>query len=108
MFNVVTGRDGEPQAVLVRAVSPARGIDGGPAAAAGPGKLCRVFGITRTQHNGVDLTASDQLYLAPGQRVSSERVACGPRVGVDYAGEWAPAALRFWIDGHPAVSRQRA
>jgi DNA-3-methyladenine glycosylase len=106
MFNVVAGRDGEPQAVLVRAVSLAGGT--GPRAAAGPGKLCRVFGITRARHNGIDLTASDELYMGPGQRVAAERVACGPRIGVDYAGEWAPAALRFWIDGHPAVSRQRA
>src|SRR5262245_40154159 len=33
MFNVVTGRDGEGQAVLVRAAFPARGIAGGDRAA---------------------------------------------------------------------------
>jgi DNA-3-methyladenine glycosylase len=107
MFNVVTGRDGEGQAVLVRAALPARGIDGGPGAAAGPGKLCRAFGISRARHHGVDLTASSDLFLAPGARVATERVARGPRVGVDYAGEWAAAPLRFWLDGHPAVSRAR-
>lgn len=107
MFNIVTGRDGEPQAVLVRAVHPRRGIDGGPGSARGPGKLCRALGITRARHNGIDLTESAQLFVAPGSRVAPERVARGPRVGIDYAGEWAPAPLRFWVDGHPAVSRSR-
>jgi DNA-3-methyladenine glycosylase len=107
MFNIVTGRDGEGQAVLVRAIDPARGIDGGSGAAAGPGKLCRALGITRARHHGIDLTASPELFLARGARVASERVARGPRVGIDYAGEWAPAPLRFWVDGHPAVSRSR-
>ncbi|HKE19719.1 MAG TPA: DNA-3-methyladenine glycosylase [Kofleriaceae bacterium] len=107
MFNIVTGREGEGQAVLVRAIDPARGIDGGKRAATGPGKLCRALGITRARHNGVDLTASADLFLARGARVASERVARGPRVGIDYAGEWAPAPLRFWVAGHPAVSRAR-
>lgn len=106
MFNVVTGAAGSAQAVLVRALEPARGLDGGAAAARGPGKLTRALGISR-HHNGTDLVRSDALYLAPGSRVAPERVACGPRIGVDYAGEWARAPLRFWIDGHPAVSRAR-
>jgi DNA-3-methyladenine glycosylase len=107
MFNIVTGRDGEGQAVLVRAIDPARGIDGGPTAARGPGKLCRALGITRARHHGIDLTASADLFLTSGARVAADRVARGPRVGIDYAAEWAPAPLRFWIDGHPAVSRAR-
>jgi DNA-3-methyladenine glycosylase len=105
MFNVVTGRDGEGQAVLVRAAFPSRGIQGGPGAAAGPGKLCRAFGISRARHHGVDLTTSPGLFLAGGERVAPERIARGPRIGIDYAGEWAAAPLRFWVDGHPAVSR---
>jgi len=107
MFNVVTGRDGEPGAVLVRAVDPARGIAGGSGSATGPGKLCRALGISRARHHGVDLTASRGLFLAAGERVAPDRIARGPRVGIDYAGEWAPAPLRFWVDGHPAVSRAR-
>ncbi len=107
MFNVVTGKDGEAQAVLVRAALPARGIAGGERAATGPGKLCRAFGISRARHHGLDLTASDELYVSRGARVGARRIARGPRVGIDYAAEWAPAPLRFWLDGHPAVSRAR-
>lgn len=106
MFNVVTGPDGRAQAVLVRALEPARGVRGGAAAARGPGKLTRALGISR-RHNGTDLTRSADLFVAGGARVAPERIACGPRIGVDYAGTWASAPLRFWIDGHPSVSRTR-
>jgi DNA-3-methyladenine glycosylase len=106
MFNVVTGPDGRAEAVLVRALEPARGLTGGAAAARGPGKLTRALGISR-RHNGTDLVRSDDLFLAGGARVAPERIACGPRIGVDYAGDWAAAPLRFWIEGHPAVSRSR-
>lgn len=103
LFNVVAGRDGEAGAVLVRALAPARGVDDDPRVARGPGKLTRALGITRA-HTGIDLGASDSIYLERGKRVPADRVAVGPRVGVDYAGDWARAPLRFWIDGHPAVS----
>ncbi|HEU5058126.1 MAG TPA: DNA-3-methyladenine glycosylase [Kofleriaceae bacterium] len=106
MFNVVTGPEGRAEAVLVRALEPARGVAGGAAAARGPGKLTRALGISR-RHNGTDLVRSDDLFLAGGARVAPDRIACGPRIGVDYAGQWADAPLRFWIEGHPAVSRSR-
>ncbi len=106
LFNVVAGRDGEAGAVLVRALAPARGLDDDPKVARGPGKLTRALGITRA-HTGLDLGTSDEVYLERGRRIAPERVAVGPRVGVDYAGDWAGAPLRFWIDGHPAVSGKR-
>jgi DNA-3-methyladenine glycosylase len=105
MFNVVAGRDGEGAAVLVRAIEPIAGIAGGPLAGRGPGKLTRALGIDR-RHNGHDLVAGGALGIARGRRIESGRVACGRRVGVDYAGAWAAAPLRFWIDDHPAVSRR--
>lgn len=106
MFNVVTGPAGRAQAVLVRAVEPVRGIAGGAAAARGPGKLTRALGISR-HHNGTDLMRSPDIFVAPGPRVAPERIARGPRIGIDYAGDWAHAPLRFWLDGHPSVSRPR-
>ncbi len=106
LFNVVAGREGEPGAVLVRALAPARGLGDDARLARGPGKLTRALGITRA-HSGIDLGASDEVYLERGQRVSPNRLAVGPRIGVDYAGKWATAPLRFWIDGHPAVSGKR-
>jgi DNA-3-methyladenine glycosylase len=104
---VVTGPAGRAEAVLVRALEPARGIAGGAAAARGPGKLTRALGISRQRHNGTDLVRSADLFLAPGPPVARERIARGPRIGVDYAGDWAQAPLRFWLEGHPSVSRAR-
>jgi DNA-3-methyladenine glycosylase len=106
MFNVVAGVDGEAGAVLIRALEPVAGIDGGAGAARGPGKLTRALGITR-EHNGADLSADPRLYIAAGAPVAAERIAVGPRVGVDYAGAWIEAPLRFWVAGHPSVSRSR-
>ncbi len=103
MFNVVTGPAGRAEAVLVRALE----IAGDAAAARGPGKLTRALGISRRKHNGTDLVRSADLFVAPGPPVARERIARGPRIGVDYAGDWAQAPLRFWLDGHPSVSRPR-
>ena len=104
MFNVVADRAGRPSAVLVRAIEPVAGLGDDAAVGRGPGKLTRALGITRT-HSGVDLTTSRRLYIAAGAR--AREVEVGPRVGIDYAGAWAKAALRFWIPGSPAVSRGR-
>jgi DNA-3-methyladenine glycosylase len=105
MFNVVAGRDGEPGAVLVRAAEPVAGLPDDPALGSGPGKLCRALSIERSRDNGTDLTQLGSLYLARGPRPPAHAVAVGPRVGVDYAGDWASAPLRFWLEGSASVSR---
>lgn len=105
MFNVVSGQDGEPGAVLIRALEPGPGLESDPAIARGPGKLTRALDLSLAQ-NGVDLTRDERLFVAQGSGVSPERIAVGPRIGVDYAGDWAARPLRFWIAGHPAVSRE--
>jgi DNA-3-methyladenine glycosylase len=88
-FNVVTEPEHSPAAVLVRALEP---IDEESGATDGPGKLCRALGITRAQ-NGVDL-CGDQLWLEDrgGMR---PRIVATPRIGIDYAGEWAARPWRF-------------
>jgi len=106
MFNVVTGRDGDAGAVLVRAAAPLCGLPDEPAVARGPGKLTRALGLGRAQDR-VPLDG-DALFVARWRRVAPGQIATGPRVGVDYAGPWAARPLRFWIDGHPAVSRAPA
>ncbi len=65
--NVVTGADGDGQAVLIRAVDPVEGADemlrrrGRLPLADGPGKLCQAFGLDG-EDDGADLVArwSDQ------------------------------------------------
>jgi len=103
-FNAVTGREGRPAAVLVRGLEPVAGFDG-PVRLDGPGRLCRALDITGAQ-NGADLVTSGLRILdAPG--VPGRAAERGPRIGVDYAEEWAERPLRFWVRGSPGVSRGR-
>lgn len=99
MLNVVTGGVGEAQAVLLRAAEPLGGLE---LRMDGPGRLARAFGIGG-EHNGADLVASD-LFIAPGSPPA--RVSRTPRVGVDYAGAWAAAPLRFLDADSAHVSRR--
>jgi DNA-3-methyladenine glycosylase len=101
-FNAVTEPEGHASAVLVRAVSPIEGCDG---KTDGPGKLCRAMHITRT-HNRLDLTGA-HLFVEEGTPVTARKIERGPRIGVDYAGDWAHEPLRFWIRGDAHVSRKR-
>jgi DNA-3-methyladenine glycosylase len=108
LFNVVTGRQGQPQAVLIRALEPLSGMLNDMATARGPGKLTRALALDR-RHSGRDLTRpATALRILPGRRIQADAIATGGRIGVDYAGEWANAPLRFWIAGHPAVSGKPA
>ncbi len=99
MFNIVTGPAGEAQAVLIRAVEPVENIIG---ATDGPGKLTKVLGITRA-YNGLDLCDSS-LWLEPG-RMPAE-IVTATRIGVDYAGSWKDAPLRFYDAASSHVSRR--
>ena len=89
MFNIVAGKTGSGQAVLIRAAEP---LGGWKADLSGPGKLTRALKITRS-HNGQDLTG-DRLFLLrdPALRLKIRRTS---RIGVDYAKEWKDAKLRF-------------
>lgn len=107
LFNVVAAREGEPHAVLVRAVeleapdgSDAR-LEHAVGRGDGPGRLTRALGIDR-RFDGVDLT-SPPITLHDGPPPRS--IVVTPRVGVGYAGPWADAALRFVDADSDAVSR---
>jgi DNA-3-methyladenine glycosylase len=103
-FNAVTGREGRPAAVLVRGLEPVAGFDA-PVRLDGPARLCRGLEISGAQ-NGVDLVTSD-LSILDAAAVPGREVERGPRIGVDYAKEWALTPLRFWVRGSPGVSRER-
>ena len=100
MLNVVTWPEGQPAAGLRRAQEPLAGIVG---RTDGPGRLTRALGIDRSL-NGADL-CGDRLRIVAGEAVPAARVSLGPRVGVDYAGEWAARPWRFWDAQSLHVSR---
>jgi len=99
-FNAVCEPEHSPAAVLVRAVEPGPGIE---ARADGPGKLCRALHITRT-HNGLALTRRPLTIEDRGG--PKPKIAQTPRIGVDYAGEWAQRPWRFVDAESHALSRK--
>jgi DNA-3-methyladenine glycosylase len=100
--NVVTGRAGNAEAVLLRA---AEGPPGAPRLLAGPGKLCAALGIT-VGDSGRDLVGGRELVLFRRPRSRRPRIGLSPRIGVDYAGEAAAWPLRFFDLDSAAVSRR--
>lgn len=91
-LNVVTERQGFPAAVLIRAVEH---HDPSPVLIDGPGRVCRAFQVDR-HLNRWDLTVGEGLWLEDrGQRITDADVITAPRIGVDYAGEWAAKPWRF-------------
>ena len=100
MFNIVAGRVGDAQAVLIRAAEP---LDGWEVDLSGPGKLARGLEITRV-HNGLDLTEKE-LYVVT-RSANRPAIVKTRRIGVDYAGEWKDALLRFCDPNSAAVSKK--
>jgi DNA-3-methyladenine glycosylase len=105
-MNFVTESDGVAGAVLIRAAEPIAGFNGVPRPLTGPGKLCATLGIT-LRDKGRDLTRPgrrDALYVADDGLPPPRRVAA-PRIGVDYAGDWALRKLRYYVRDNPYVCK---
>jgi DNA-3-methyladenine glycosylase len=114
LFNVVTSVEGEPHAVLIRAVEPLVGREimelrrnmpaDKPAISSGPGSAAKALGIGRS-FNEKDLTGEEIWIEDHGIRYSPEEIAATPRVGVAYAGEDAALPWRFFVKGNKYVSK---
>ncbi len=85
LFNIVTGPENHPEAVLIR------GIEGAP----GPGRATKFLGITRA-YNRLPLTSESGLWIEDdGARPVYESL---PRVGIGYASPKDQARLwRFRV-----------
>lgn len=112
LFNVVSGKKDNPEAVLVRAIEPVEGIHlmvkrrGMPASANltnGPGKLTKAMGINTFDY-GHPLTEKP-LFISQG--FLPESISSGKRIGIDNSGEARDYPWRFWITGNRYVSRHQ-
>ncbi len=110
MFNVVTGTEGDPNAVLIRAILPDEGVDFIAERRSkrqvrprdwtnGPARICQALEIDQ-RLNGVDLTdPGSELIIEAGEPVADAFVITGPRVGIDSVPEpWRSKPWRWRID----------
>lgn len=110
-LNFVTEPEGEPAAVLIRALEPVAGQEtlthlrypnhAGQLTSYqkknflnGPGKLCKALSLDRSM-NGADLTGNTLYILSSGE--PPQMIHTGPRIGIDYAEEAMHFPWRFWI-----------
>ncbi len=113
LLNVVSGKEGNPQAVLIRAIEPTVGIETmlrrrkmekiAPRITAGPGALSQALGIDK-QLNAKDLLA-DEIWIEDGNAYKDEEIVATTRIGVAYAQEHALWPFRFYIKGNKYVSK---
>jgi len=115
LLNVVTGPVGEPNAVLIRAVEPIKGIDfikGNRNIKSnkiydltnGPGKLSQGLAIDMT-FNKRDIVSSDALYIREGSMgIKRKNIIESPRVNIDYAQEYKDKPWRYFLKNNSYVS----
>ncbi len=121
-LNFVTEPEGEPSAVLLRGAEPIYGADSMCKARFdldccqkmssyqrknfmnGPGKVCKALCLS-TEQNATDLTGSELFLCDSPEDIGlscpaierREIICCGPRIGVDYAGEDKDLPWRFLL-----------
>ena len=114
MFNIVTSVEGQPHAILIRAIQPTDGIDimqlrrnmpiVKPTITMGPGSVAKALGISRNI-NAISLQGDTIWIEDRGLSFADVDIAAVPRVGVNYAGEDAKLPYRFYVKGNSYVSK---
>lgn len=121
-LNVVCARDGDPQAVLLRALEPVEGLGvmearrrGSRGSAArlaptdlcsGPGKLCQALAVDRGL-DAADLVDGKTLWIekARARRYPASALGNTPRIGIDCGRDWTSRPLRWFVARCAHVSR---
>lgn len=119
MFNIVTGEQAKPNAVLIRAIEPVEGLEKMRAfrkstlrnrpdieLTNGPAKLAQALAINNS-HNGIDICDSNSpIWIEELPAGVAGEIRTGPRIGLGKTPEpWFSVPWRYWIDGNPYVSR---
>lgn len=120
MFNVVTGQEGQPNGVLIRALEPVDGIAQMTVHRGerplrqltnGPAKLAQALAIDKSlnktnlcQQNGV--IWNGVIWIEDAPAVPPAQIAAGPRIGMGKTPEpWYSIPWRYWIKDNLFVSK---
>jgi DNA-3-methyladenine glycosylase len=105
MLNLVTEAEGNPCAVLVRAIVPVTGVKEmeslrkrkGAELTNGPAKICQALNIDKSL-NGWDLTLGSKLWVENYKSFPAKSILATPRIGINYAKkEHREALWRFLV-----------
>ena len=115
LCNVITGPEGLPHAVLLRAIEPVENI---PAMlerrnmtsvkknlSGGPGLLSQALGLHK-DHDTSDLTKQKVVWIEEGETIAEENIVQTTRIGIETAKEAVDYPYRFYIKDNPWVSRK--
>jgi DNA-3-methyladenine glycosylase len=115
-LNVSCEPDGEAGCVLIRALEPVAGLGTmaklrklDPNAkphllTSGPGRLCQALAITRSAHNGLDVTDKSSMLRIEEDGYRPKDILVTPRIGIRHA---ADLPARYLVGGNKFVSRAR-
>lgn len=113
-FCVTTSPENEPNSILIRSLEPVFGIEemcqrrhisNIKNLTTGPAKLCQALNITTLQ-NGIDLTGN-KIWITPHiTRESENSIMEAPRIGVNYADEYALKKWRFYLKDSLFISKK--
>jgi len=114
MLNVVTNKKDIPDAVLIRAIEPIKGIDimlkrTGKAnldntLTKGPGNVGKALGISKS-YSGKNLLHDEiAIYRDKESDIPDELIGASKRIGIESAGKDALLPYRFYIRGNKFVS----
>ncbi len=115
MFNIVTGRTGQANAVLIRALEPVEGIEwmqqqrgGRPLTALtnGPAKLAQALAMDHSCHGANLCDPHGVIWIESTTAVDPAHIGTGPRIGLGQTPEpWLSLPWRYWLKGNPFVSK---
>lgn len=115
--NIVTGKEGHGEAVLLRGLEPLEGLEYMGVnrfgknvltdkelmnLTNGPGKLCKALDIER-KNNGTDLLG-DNICLVDQKKVPENKIAVSTRIGISRS---IDLPWRFYVKDNPYVSRKK-
>lgn len=113
LFNVVTNKKEIPDAVLIRAVDPLKGIDVmlkrtgkkvfDNTLTKGPGNAAKALGISK-MHSGTNLLGTEISIADDGFSLNKQLIGESKRIGVESAGAAAHYPYRFYLRNNRFVS----